>query len=276
METETTAGFSLDQLLSIETLVSIGVNVLSAFAILFITLWLAKWTKSKIITVGISKPELDDTLFSFLGNIARVLVMAVGGIFILNRFGVETTSLVALIGAAGLAVGLALQGTLSNFAAGVMLIIFRPFKKGDYIDVGGEAGTVKEISIFTTELATVDNVQIIIPNAQVWGSPITNYSAYPTRRVDFVFGVSYGSDLKAAEGIILDLIKADTRIHSDPAPFVKVGNLNDSSVDFTVRVWCDAADYWDIKFEMTRNVKDAFDAGGVDIPFPTRTMVSVG
>ncbi len=274
MENETS--FDFDSLLSPETWLLIGMNVVSAFLILFVTLFMAKWVKKKIIKVGHANEELDDTLFSFLGNIARVLVMVLGGIFILNRFGVETTSLVALIGAAGLAVGLALQGTLSNFAAGVMLILFRPFKTGDYIDIGGEAGTAKEISIFTTELATVDNVQIIIPNAQVWGSPITNYSAYATRRVDFVFGVSYGSDLKKAEGIIMDLIKADSRIHGDPEPFVKVGNLNDSSVDFTVRVWCDAADYWDIKFELTRKVKDAFDAGGIDIPFPTRTMVTVG
>lgn len=272
---DTAAGIDLSQYLSLDWIIQLGLNVLAAFAILIVTLWAAKWVKKRIVSLGGKREELDPTLFAFLGNIARVMVMALGGIFILNRFGVETTSLVALIGAAGLAVGLALQGTLSNFAAGVMLILFRPFKTGDFIEVGGESGTVKEISIFTTELATPDNVQIIIPNAQVWGSPITNYSAHPTRRVDFVFGVSYGSDLKKAEGIIGDLIKADARIHADPEPFVKVGNLGDSSVDFTVRVWCDAADYWDIKFGLTRQVKDAFDAGGIDIPFPTRTMVQV-
>ncbi|MCT8159105.1 mechanosensitive ion channel family protein [Pseudoruegeria sp. SHC-113] len=272
---DTAAGIDVSKYLSLDWLVQLGLNVVAAFAILIVTLWAAKWVKNRIVSLGGKREELDPTLFAFLGNIARVMVMALGGIFILNRFGVETTSLVALIGAAGLAVGLALQGTLSNFAAGVMLILFRPFKTGDFIEVGGESGTVKEISIFTTELATPDNVQIIIPNAQVWGSPITNYSAHPTRRVDFVFGVSYGSDLKKAEGIIGDLIKADARIHADPEPFVKVGNLGDSSVDFTVRVWCNAADYWDIKFGLTRQVKDAFDAGGIDIPFPTRTMVQV-
>lgn len=272
---DTAAGFDLSQYLSLDWIIQLGLNVVAAFAILIVTLWAAKWVKKRIVGLGGKREELDPTLFAFLGNIARVLVMALGGIFILNRFGVETTSLVALIGAAGLAVGLALQGTLSNFAAGVMLILFRPFKTEDFIEVGGESGTVKEISIFTTELATPDNVQIIIPNAQVWGSPITNYSAHPTRRVDFVFGVSYGSDLKKSEEIIRDLIKADSRIHGDPEPFVKVGNLGDSSVDFTVRVWCNAADYWDIKFGLTRQVKDAFDAGGIEIPFPTRTMVQV-
>ncbi|SLN64965.1 Small-conductance mechanosensitive channel [Pseudoruegeria aquimaris] len=272
---EDASGIDFAKLLSPDWLVQLGLNVVAAFAILIVTLWAAKWVKNRIVRLGGKRKELDPTLFAFLGNIARVAVMALGGIFILNRFGVETTSLVALIGAAGLAVGLALQGTLSNFAAGVMLILFRPFKTGDFIEVGGESGTVKEISIFTTELATPDNVQIIIPNAQVWGSPITNYSAHDTRRVDFAFGVSYGSDLKKAEAIIGDLIKADSRILADPEPFVKVGNLGDSSVDFTVRVWCNAADYWDIKFDLTRKVKDAFDAGGIEIPFPTRTMVQV-
>jgi small conductance mechanosensitive channel len=154
-----------------------------------------------------------------------------------------------------------------------MLIVFRPFQKGDYVSVGGSAGTVKAIEIFTTELATPDNVQIIVPNGRIWGASITNYSAYETRRVDFVFGVSYSSDLKIAEDILAKLIAKDTRIHSDPEPLVKVGNLNDSSVDFTVRVWCDRGDYWNIKYDMTRAVKEAFDKGGIDIPFPTTTIV---
>lgn len=258
---------------TIEWVTSLAMNLVAAIVILFVTLTVAKWVKTRIIKIGHRHEELDDTLFSFLGSIARVLVMVFGGIVILNRFGVQTTSIIALVGAAGLAVGLALQGTLSNFAAGVMLIIFRPFKRGDFMSVAGESGTVKEISIFTTELSTPDNVQIVIPNAQIWGSPITNFSAYDTRRVDFVFGVSYSSDLKKAEDILNTLIGQDDRVLSDPAPFVKVGNLGDSSVDFTVRIWCSAPEYWDIKFDLTRQVKDAFDAGGIDIPFPTTTMV---
>jgi small conductance mechanosensitive channel len=152
----------------------------------------------------------------FLGKIARVLVFGFGCTVILNKFGVQTTSIITLLGAAGLAVGLALQGTLSNFAAGIMLIVFRAFQKGDYVSVGGSAGTVKAIAIFTTELATPDNVQIIVPNGRIWGASITNYSAYETRRVDFEFGVSYSSDLKIAEDILAKLIAKDTRIHSAP------------------------------------------------------------
>lgn len=265
--------FSLEKLISSEWLAIIVINVGAAVAIFIVTLWVAKWVKSRIIHLGYKYEKLDDSLFLFLGKVARVLVIIFGGTIILNKFGVQTTSIIALLGAAGLAVGLALQGTLSNFAAGIMLIVFRPFEKGDYVSVGGSAGTVKEISIFTTELATPDNVQIIVPNGRIWGAAITNYSAYDTRRVDFVFGVSYSSDLKVAEDILLGIIAKDNRIHGDPEPLVKVGNLNDSSVDFTVRVWCNRGDYGAIKFDMTRSVKEAFDKGGIEIPFPTTTMV---
>jgi small conductance mechanosensitive channel len=260
-------------MISSEWLTNIAIDIGAAVAIFIVTLWVAKWVKNWVIRLGCKYEKLDDTLFLFLGKIARVLVIVFGGTVILNKFGVQTTSIIALLGAAGLAVGLALQGTLSNFAAGIMLIVFRPFEKGDYVSVGGSSGTVKEISIFTTELATPDNVQIIVPNGQIWGAAITNYSSYDTRRLDFVFGVSYGSDLKVAEDILKGLIAEDNRIHIEPEPLVKVGNLNDSSVDFIVRVWCDRPEYWNIKFDMIRAVKDAFDKGGIDIPFPTTTMV---
>ena len=265
--------FSVKNLFSMEWMTNMVVDIAAAAAIFLFTLWLARLAKNRIIHLGYKYENLDDTLFLFLGKIARVLVIVFGGTVILNKFGVQTTSIIALLGAAGLAVGLALQGTLSNFAAGIMLIVFRPFQKGDYVSVGGSAGTVKAIEIFTTELATPDNVQIIVPNGRIWGASITNYSAYETRRVDFVFGVSYSSDLKIAEDILAKLIAKDTRIHSDPEPLVKVDNLNDSSVDFTVRVWCDRGDYWNIKYDMTRAVKEAFDKGGIDIPFPTTTIV---
>jgi small conductance mechanosensitive channel len=194
-------------------------------------------------------------------------------VFVLARFGIQTTSLVAVIGAAGLAVGLALQGTLSNLAAGVMLVVFRPFKIGDFIEAAGQSGTVKAINLFNTELATGDNVQVILPNGQVFNSAIKNFSFHDTRRVDLVFGVSYASDLKKAEGILRKLVEVDDRIASVPAPFVKVTNLGASSVDFTVRVWVDTADYWDVRFDLTRAAKDAFDKGGIEIPFPTTTVV---
>mgnify|MGYP000023525130 CR=1 FL=1 len=265
--------FKLADLLSVEKLTDLGLNIIAAIAIVIVTFWLAKWVRNRIVKAGRKYEELDATLFSFLSRVAYFVVLIFGLTIVLNKFGIQTTSIITMLGAAGLAVGLALQGALSNFASGVLLILFRPFKLGDFISVGGESGTVKEISIFVTDLATPDNVQIIVPNSQVWGSSITNYSAYDTRRVDFVFGVSYGTDLKKAQQVITDLIAQDARVHSDPEPFVKVGTLNDSSVDFTVRIWCDAPDYWDVKFDMTRAVKDAFDAKGIDIPFPTTTIV---
>lgn len=248
-------------------------NVILAAAILAGALWLSGVVKRWIESFGREYDHIDETLFSFLGSIARYALLVFAGIFVLAQFGVQTTSLVAVIGAAGLAIGLALQGTLSNLAAGVMLVIFRPFKIGDFIEAAGYSGTVKDISLFTTELATPDNVQIILPNGEVFGSAIKNFSYHDTRRVDLVFGVSYGSDLKKAETILTGLVTADERIHDTPAPFIKVTNLGDSSVDFTLRLWVDAADFWNVKFDLTRAAKDAFDAGGIDIPFPTRTLV---
>lgn len=266
-------GFSLENVVSMQWLTSMTLNVLAAIAIVIVTFLAAKYIRNRIGKVGLKYEDLDDTLFLFLGKIAYFLILIFGGIVVLGRFGVQTTSIVALLGAAGLAIGLALQGTLSNFAAGVMLIVFRPFKVGNYISVAGESGTVAVISIFTTELTTPDNIQIIVPNGQIWGSAITNYSAHEKRRVDFLFGVSYATDLKKAEKVLSDIISKDTRIDSEPEPFIKMGNLNDSSVDFTIRVWCDASDYWAIKFDTTRKVKEEFDKHGIDIPFPTTTVV---
>jgi small conductance mechanosensitive channel len=195
---------------------------------------------------------------------------------VLSRFGIQTTSLVALLGAAGLAIGLALQGTLSNLAAGVMLLGFRPFKIGDYVDVGGHSGSVKAITLFTTEIATSDNVQITIPNGDIWASSIKNYSYYDRRRCDIVIGVSYDTDLKKAEAALRKVIEADERALSDPAPFVKVTNLGDSSVDFTIRVWAMADGFWDMKFAMLREIKEEFDRQEIDIPFPTSVHIVNG
>jgi small conductance mechanosensitive channel len=194
---------------------------------------------------------------------------------VLNTFGVQTTSIVAVIGAAGLAIGLALQGTLSNVAAGVMLILFRPLKIGDFVEVGGAMGTVKDITLNFIELADLSNVQVVVPNSQVWGNTIKNYSAYPLRRAEWVFGVGYGVNLASAEAVIRDTIMADPRSMDEPAPFVQVNELNTSSVDFLVRVWCSAGDYFQYQADMKRRVKEALDAGGIDIPFPTRTLVHI-
>jgi small conductance mechanosensitive channel len=217
--------------------------------------------------------HLDDTLFSFLGNIVRYVIIGFSFLFVLNTFGVQTTSFVAVIGAAGLAIGLALQGTLSNIAAGVMIVFFRPVKLGDFVEVNCQMGTVKEINLNFIELASIANVQIIIPNSQVWGNTIVNYSAYDSRRAEWIFGVSYGADLKLAEETIRATILSDPRSWTEPAPFIQVNNLGDFSVDFLVRVWCSSADFFQYQADMKRQVKEALDNAGVAIPFPTRTIV---
>ncbi len=251
----------------------LGLNVVIAAAIMIGAFWVSGVAKRQINKMGLKYEELDDTLFLFLASLAKYAILAIAIVFVLSRFGIQTTSLVALLGAAGLAIGLALQGTLSNLAAGVMLLGFRPFKIGDYVDVGGHSGTVKAITLFTTEIATSDNVQITIPNGDIWASSIKNYSYYDRRRCDIVIGVSYDTDLKKAEAALCKVIEADERALSDPAPFVKVTNLGDSSVDFTIRVWAMADDFWNMKFAMLREIKEEFDRQKIDIPFPTSVHI---
>ncbi|WP_116598191.1 mechanosensitive ion channel family protein [Primorskyibacter marinus] len=273
MTTEIYGGKSLSDLLTLEFLASIVGNVLAAFLILFVGLLIGSWVKRRIVKVSERHARLDETLFHFLGNIARYIILGFAALFVLNTFGVQTTSIVAAIGAAGLAVGLALQGTLSNVAAGVMIIIFRPIKLGDFVEVAGVMGTVKDITLNTIELAGLSNTQIIVPNSEVWGNIITNYSIYDTRRSEWVFGVSYGSDLKTAETVIRETIMADPRSMTDPEPFIQVNNLGDFSVDFLVRVWVSSDDYFQYQADMKRKVKEALDSAGISIPFPTRTMI---
>lgn len=258
-----------------EWFLEILVNVFIAAAILISAIWISAFAGRRLRALGKQYEELDETLFGFVASLVRYTILIFAGIFVLARFGVQTTSLVALIGAAGLAVGLALQGTLSNLAAGIMLLGFRPFKVGDYIETAGEAGTVMSIRLFTVEMVSPDNIQITVPNGDIWSSAIKNYSFYDTRRVDLVFGVSYDADLKIAEGVLQTLVDKDERFHSTPAPFIKVTNLGDSSVDFTVKVWCDRTEYSDAKFDLMRAVKEAFDANSIDIPYPTITQMQV-
>ena len=193
---------SVRDMLTMEFLISILGNVLAAIVILLIGYTIAGWVKRRVRAIGGHRPELDTTLFNFLGNLARYVVLGFTFLFVLNTFGVQTTSLVAAIGAAGLAIGLALQGTLSNIAAGVMIILFRPIKEGDFVEINGQMGTVKEITLNFTELASIGNVQIIIPNSEVWGHTIVNYSVYDRRRAEWTFGVGYGADLGKAERVI--------------------------------------------------------------------------
>jgi len=273
MTTEIMNGRTLQDVLTIEFLASTAGSFLGAITILILGWTISKWLQNRVSSLGRKNRHLDEMLFDFLASIVRYVVMGFTMLFVLNTFGVQTTSVVAVIGAAGLAIGLALQGTLSNVAAGVMLILFRPIKIGDFVEISGKMGTVKQINLNFTELADLSNVQVIVPNSEVWGNVITNYSGNDKRRVEWIFGVGYGANLKTAETIIRDTIMADARAYSEPEPFVQVSNLGDSSVDFTVRVWCKSTDFWGFKTDMIRQVKEAFDAGGIDIPFPTRTMI---
>ncbi|MGI3166728.1 mechanosensitive ion channel family protein [Pseudooceanicola sp. 200-1SW] len=273
LQTEIWNGKTLGDLLTLDVLAGLAGNVLAALLILFLGFTIAGWAKRRITHISDRYEQLDETLFDFLGSILRYAIIAFSFLFVLNTFGVQTTSVVAVIGAAGLAIGLALQGTLSNVAAGVMIIFFRPIKNGDFVEVNGQMGTVKNISLNFTELASLSNTQIIIPNSEVWGNTIVNYSVYPTRRAEWTFGVGYGANLKDAEQIIRDTILSDPRAHKTPEPFIQVNNLGDFSVDFLVRVWCDSGDFFPFQADMKRKVKEALDEGGVDIPFPTRTLL---
>ena len=252
------------------------INVVKAILFLVIGYLVAglasRFVKSRLRKIN----RIDETLTSFFSSLVRWMILAFVVIAVLQLFGFQATSLVAVLGAASLAIGLALQGTLSDVASGVMLIVFRPYKVGDYVDVGGTAGTIKDINLFVTEMATPDNVQIIVPNSKAWGAIVTNYSAHQTRRCDFVFGIDYDDDMDKAMKIILDLANADERVHKDPEPWARVTNLGDSSVDITVRLWCAAADYWELKFAFIKGVKEAFDAGGISIPYPHQVEVRKG
>ncbi|WP_428686674.1 mechanosensitive ion channel family protein [Roseibium sp.] len=244
------------------------VNAVKAVIVLIIGWFLADFLSGTVRKKVVSHERIDDTIGGFASSIVRWLVLLVTIIAILQMFGVEATSLVAVLGASTLAIGLALQGTLSDIAAGVMLIIFRPYKIGQFVDIGGTSGTVKDLNIFVTELVTPDNVQIIMPNGKIWGAVVTNFSAHDTRRLDITYGIDYGDDADKAIQIILDVANADERVQKDPEPWVRVTNLGDSSVDLGVRLWCNAGDYWELKFHMLKTVKEAFDAGGISIPYP--------
>ncbi len=247
---------------------NVVVNAGKALLVLIVGWSIAGLVAGMIRRRVFASETLDNTIGSFAASVTRWVILLIVAIAVLGIFGIQATSLVAIMGAATLAIGMALQGTLSDLAAGFMLIIFRPYKLGQYVDIAGTAGTVKDINLFVTELATPDNVQIIVPNGQAWGAVITNFSHHETRRCDVVFGIDYGDDIEKAKAIILRIADADERVLADPAPWVRVTNLGDSSVDLTTRVWCDAADYWELKFAMTQAVKEAFDKDGISIPYP--------
>jgi len=248
-----------------------GLKIVAAIAVFIIGRWVAKALK-RIVVKMMEKGRVDETLTAFVGNLTYVLMLTVVVIAAINQLGVQTTSLIAIIGAAGLAIGLALQGSLANFAAGVLMLIFRPFKVNDYIEGGGTAGTVEEIGIFTTHLKSPDNRVIIVPNARITADNIVNYSEKEMRRMDLIFGVSYGDDLQKVKDVIYDVLKADQRILTDPPPTVAVMDLADSSVNFAVRPWVPTGEYWNIFFDLKETIKKRFDTEGITIPFPQQDV----
>jgi small conductance mechanosensitive channel len=248
-----------------------GIRILAAIAILIVGRWLSKALR-RLIERMLTKRDVETTLISFVGNITYFALLTFVVIAALNQLGIQTTSFIAIIGAAGLAIGLALQGSLANFAAGFLMILFRPFKAGDFIEGAGVAGFVEEIQIFTTQLRTPDNKTIIIPNAKLLGDNIINYSAKDTRRVDMVIGVSYSDDLQKVRQILEDIIAKDDRVLSEPAPTIAVLELADNSVNFALRPWVKSVDYWGLFFDLTETVKKRFDAEGISIPFPQRDV----
>ncbi|KII77354.1 small-conductance mechanosensitive channel MscS [Vibrio renipiscarius] len=250
-----------------DLLIQYGVNIISAVLILFIGNIVAKMVANSVAKM-LDKKKMDKAVIEFIHGIVRYTLFVIVLIAALSRIGVQTASVVAVIGAAGLAIGLALQGSLSNFAAGVLIVGFRPFKSGDYVEVGGVAGSVEAIQIFQTVLKTPDNKMVVVPNAGVIGSPITNYSRHDTRRVDLTIGVSYSSDLKLTKKVIQEALEKDERILKDHDITIGVVALADSSVNFVVRPWCKTADYWDVYFDSNQAIKEALDANGIEIPFP--------
>ena len=256
-----------------QPILSGATNVLLALVILIVGYWIAGRAGALVRGSAKQHKNLDDTLFNFLGSVVRYIVLAFVAIAVLNRFGVETTSIVALFGAAGLAVGLALQGAMSNLAAGVMLMIFRPYKVGQFIDAAGNFGNVEEITLFTTVLRTFDHQQIIIPNGKIWGEQIVNHSHHAVRGVELTFGVSYDSDIDQTREVISQVFEDHPLILKDPAPVIVVSTLNDSSVDFAVRPFVKGEHWFDARFSIPEAVKKALDKAGIEIPFPHQKVI---
>lgn len=248
-----------------------AVNVLIAGVIFVVGRWVASLLRS-FVTRIMRKRSVDETLVKFTGSLIFAMLMVVVIIAALGQLGIETTSLVAILGAAGLAIGLALQGSLSNFAAGIMLIVFRPFRAGDFIEAAGVTGSVTAVQIFTTTLLTPDNKRVIIPNAKLAGDTITNFSAEDKRRIDLVFSIAYHNDIKRARDVMMDVLRSDARILAEPEPTVGVLQLADSAVNFAVRPWVHTVDYWAVYFDVMEKMKLRLEAEGFSIPFPQREV----
>ncbi|HIF9342813.1 TPA: small-conductance mechanosensitive channel MscS [Photobacterium damselae] len=250
-----------------DLLIQYAVNLVSALLILFIGNIAVKMIAGGVAKM-LRKKDMDNAVVEFIHGLIRYTLFVIVLIAALSRIGVQTASVVAVIGAAGLAVGLALQGSLSNFAAGVLIVAFRPFKSGDFVEVAGVSGSVESIQIFSTELCTPDNKTVVVPNSSIVGNPIVNYSRNATRRVDLTIGVSYKADLQKTKEVLTRVVKADERVLQDPEPTIGVVALADSSVNFVVRPWVKTADYWAVYFDLTQAIKEELDKEGIEIPFP--------
>ncbi len=252
-------------------LIKNGMALLGAVVVLIIGLWIVKKI-TKFFGRSLEKAKVDPSLRPFLTSLFNVLLKILLVISVMSMVGIEMTSFIAILGAFGLAIGMALSGTLQNFAGGVLILILKPFKVGDFISAQGFTGTVNEIQVFSTILKTVDNKTILLPNGPLSTSPVTNFSTEAQRRVDLVFGIGYNDDIEKAKSVLWEIINADTRVLKDPQAFVAVSELADSSVNFTVRLWVNAADYWGVHFDTIEKVKKEFDAKGISIPFPQRDI----
>jgi small conductance mechanosensitive channel len=257
---------------TIDSLINLSANAIAAIAILVAGWLIAAWAQKSVRIRAERNAVVGVTLAIVLGQIARILILIVTVISVLNQFGVQTASLVALLGTAGLAIGLALQGALSNVAAGILLLVLRPFRVGDYVEFASTGGSVDEIGLFVTRMHTPDNVGLIVPNSQIWGGAIRNYSQNDTRRVDLVFGISYGDNMDKAVQLVTELINADDRFLKDPEPLVAVAELADSSVNIYARPWVRRTNYFAAKLDLTRKVKERFDSADITIPFPQQDV----
>jgi small conductance mechanosensitive channel len=254
-----------------DLILSFSLKLVVAVLIFYVGRWVALGV-SRLIGKALLLRHVDRAVVSFLSSIAYAGVLIAFALIALSHLGIQTASFLAILGAAGLAIALALQGSLSNFASGVLIIVFRPFKSGDFVEVAGISGVVQRIDIFQTIFKTVDNKKIIVPNSQITGGPITNYSAEQTRRIDLVIGISYDSDLRLAKQILQEIVSADSRIHAEPAPIIAVSALADSSVQLVLRPWVDSANYWPVHWDLLEQIKLRFDAAGIEIPFPQMSL----
>ena len=249
-------------------LVRYGLELIGAVAILIVGLIVAKWLGRRVERYMSKSARFDDTITPLFAKAVRIIVIVVTILAVLNKFGVETASLIAVLGTIGLAIGLALQGTLSNIASGIMLLVLRPFSVGDTVDIGSTSGVVDEIGLFVTEMHTFDNVAITMPNSRVWGNEIKNYSQNDTRRVDMEFGIAYDDDMDKAMQVVREVLDADDRVLDEPESLVAISSLGDSAVSIRVRPWTETANVWPLRYDITKRIKERFDEEGLSFPFP--------